>query len=156
MELDKRLESYFQAHSAYVQCKAGCSACCEKGDYPLSQIELEYVMQGFVELDNEQKRQVQANVKSMTKGGICPFLINNICSIYAYRPIVCRVHGLAYLCKDKTVKLPYCATCGKNYSSVYKNGEIVINPVLENLDTPNILSGMPAGEIRNLYNWIKP
>ena len=91
----------------------------------------------------------------MKKGGACPFLINKQCSIYPYRPIICRVHGLAYICKEHTVKLPYCVNYGKNYSNVYKNNEFLITPILAKLDTPNLLKDCDYGEIKNLYDWIK-
>lgn len=153
-EFDTKLNSYFEAHKKYIKCKAGCSACCEKGDYPISQIELEYLMQGFIALDNETKIKIQTNIKSMKRGNKCPFLLNNRCSVYPYRPIICRVHGLAYLCKKECVKLPYCVNAGKNYAEVYGNNEIVINPIMENLDTPSVLKELNYGEIRNLYDWL--
>lgn len=153
--LDKRLETFNKYHKDYIYCKSGCSACCEKGDYPISQLELEYLMQGFIALDNETKIRIQENIKSMKKGQSCPFLINRMCSIYPYRPIICRVHGIAYLV-GKTVKVPYCVNGGKNYAEVFENGEITINPVLENLDTPNVLKDFEYGEIRNLYDWLNP
>ena len=152
--LDKKLEEYFSAHKEFIHCKPGCSSCCEKGDYPLSKIELEYLMQGFISLDDETKIRVQNNIKNIEKGRTCPFLINKKCSIYSYRPIVCRVHGLAYICKENVVKVPYCVNEGKNYASVYKDGEITINPVLENLDTQNVLKDFDFGEIRNLCDWL--
>lgn len=154
-KFDKKLEKYFQLYKPYIHCKAGCSSCCEKGDYPISQLELEYLMQGFIKLDNETKRVIQKNIQEMTKGDVCPFLTEKKCSIYPYRPIVCRVHGLAYFYKENIVKVPYCANLGKNYSDVYKNGEILINPIDENLDTPNILKDFKYGEIRNLFDWLK-
>lgn len=153
-ELDKRLNSYFETHKNFIHCKSGCSACCEKGDYPISQLELEYLMQGFISLDNKAKRTVQNNIKSMQQGEKCPFLIERKCSIYPYRPIICRVHGLAYLYKDNTVKVPYCVNENKNYAGIYENGEITINPILENLDTPNVLKDFEYGEIRNIYDWL--
>ena len=153
-ELDKRLSSYFEAHKNFIHCKPGCSACCEKGDYPISQLELEYLMQGYVALDNETKRVVQGNIKTIQKGKQCPFLIEKKCSVYPYRPIICRIHGLAYLVREK-VKVPYCVNDGKNYAEVFANGEIAINPVLENLDTPSLLKDFNYGEIRNLYDWLK-
>ena len=112
-------------------------------------------MQGFVNLDDNKKRIVQNNIKNIQKGGACPFLINKQCSIYPYRPIVCRVHGLAYICRDEVVKVPYCAQEGKNYTNVYKNGEIEINPIKENLDNIELLKDFDYGEIRNLIDWIK-
>ncbi len=154
-EFDRKLENYFNQHKEHVHCKIGCSSCCENGDYPLSQIELEYLMLGYINLDNETKIKVQKNIKSIQKGGQCPFLIEKKCSIYEYRPIICRVHGLAYIISNNRVKVPYCVYENKNYSKVYNNGEITINPIPENLDTPNVLKNFDYGEIRNLYDWIK-
>jgi Fe-S-cluster containining protein len=153
--LDNRLKQYFELHKKHICCSIGCSSCCENGDYPLSEIELKYLMQGFVNLDDNKKRIVQNNIKNIQKGGACPFLINKQCSIYPYRPIVCRVHGLAYICRDEVVKVPYCAQEGKNYTNVYKNGEIEINPIKENLDNIELLKDFDYGEIRNLIDWIK-
>ena len=154
-ELDSKLLNYFNQHKSHIHCKIGCSSCCETGDYPLSQLELEYLMQGYINLENKVKIKVQENIKKMEKGGRCPFLVDKKCSVYLYRPIICRVHGLAYLCKDNKVKVPYCVNDNKNYSDVYEKGEIRINPVTENLDTPNVLKDFDYGEIRNLFDWIK-
>ncbi len=154
-ELDSKLLNYFNQHKSHIHCKIGCSSCCETGDYPLSQLELEYLMQGYINLENEVKIIVQENIKKLEKGGCCPFLVEKKCSVYLYRPIICRVHGLAYLCKDNKVKVPYCVNDNKNYSDVYEKGEIRINPVTENLDTPNVLKDFDYGEIRNLFDWIK-
>ncbi len=153
-DLDERLKKYFTLHKEFINCKLGCSFCCESGDYPLSAVELEYLMQGFIKLSDKDKIIVQNNINEMKKGGACPFLIDKKCSVYSNRPIICRVHGLAYLCKDGTVKVPYCAKEGKNYTKVYADGEITINPIKENLDTQNILKDFDFGEIRNLIDWI--
>lgn len=152
--LDKRLQEYFELHKEHINCRLGCSSCCENGDYPLSQIELEYLMQGYAHLSSKDKITVQNNINNIEKGGACPFLINKKCSIYPYRPIICRVHGLAYICHDEVVKVPYCANEGKNYAKVYKDGEVEINPIKENLDTQNLLKDFDFGEIRNLYDWV--
>ena len=153
-KLDARLECYFEQQVEHIYCKKGCSACCEKGDYPISELELRHLMNGFASLDTELKKIVQNNFSKMVKGEQCPFLIDKACSIYPYRPIICRVHGLAYLCKDKTVKLPYCANNKLNYSNVYNNGEFLTEPVKENLDTQNLLKDFEFGEIRNLFDWL--
>ena len=152
--LDKRLNEYFELHKEHINCCLGCSSCCETGDYPMSQIELEYLMQGYAQLSDKDKVTVQNNIKNIVKGGACPFLIDKKCSVYAFRPVICRVHGLAYLCAGDVVKVPYCANEGKNYNKVYKDGEIEINPIKENLDTQNLLKDFNFGEIRNLIDWI--
>lgn len=153
-EFDKKLEIYFKSHQDFLCCKKGCSACCEKGDYPISELELKYLMQGFIGLENELKVKVQANFKNMIPSGACPFLINNACSVYSYRPIVCRVHGLAYLVEKGFVKLPYCVNTGKNYNKQYSSNEFIGEPIKEDLDTYKVLSAFEYGQIKNLYDWI--
>lgn len=153
-EIDKRLDNYFKQYRDYICCKEGCSYCCENGDYPLSETELMFIMQGFAKTDNETKRLVQENISKMSRGGACPFLINKKCSIYEYRPIICRVHGLAYICKDNTVKLPYCVNLGLNFKDVYKDNIFLNEPIKQNLDTSEILKGIDYGEVRNMYDWI--
>lgn len=154
-KLDNKLEIYKKEHAGHIYCQKGCSACCEQGDYPLSELELKYLMIGFSKLDNNDKKIVQKNFSTIKQGGQCPFLINKTCSIYPYRPIICRVHGLAYICHNKTVKVPYCTNNGLNYNKVYINGEFFSEPIKENLDTQNLLKEFNFGEIRNLVNWLK-
>ena len=153
-EFDKKLDVYFSSHASFLCCKKGCSACCEKGDYPVSELELKYLMQGYASLAFEMKITVQENFKNIEKGGACPFLVNSECSVYAYRPIICRVHGLAYLCKDNVVKLPYCVHSGMNYNDVYINDNFLAEPISEQLDTVCVLKDFKFGEVRNLYDWI--
>ena len=68
-DLDARLDKYFKQHSKFIYCKKGCSHCCEKGDYPISEIELEYLMQGYLKLNNETKIVIQDNFSKIKKGG---------------------------------------------------------------------------------------
>lgn len=145
--MGSKIEEYFEEHKDYICCKAGCSDCCEKGDYPVTEEELKHIMLGYSALDNESKIRVQNNIKDMERGGACPFLLDKICSIYPYRPMVCKIHGLAYITKNNIVKVPYCANSGKNYAKVYSNGEFWGKPIEENLD-------LKLGNTRNLYDWL--
>lgn len=150
---DKKLDLYRSRHAKHQCCKKGCSACCLQGDYPLSELELRYLMMGYSGLENEKKLQVQDNLKEFKKGGKCPFLLNDLCSVYSYRPIICRVHGLAYLSKDKVI-VPYCVNSGLNYKEVYSNSEFLTEPIKENLDTHIVLKDFDYGLILPLYNWV--
>ena len=48
----------------------------------------------------------------------CPFLINNMCSVYEYRGIICRTFGLIYMKEGAKMQIPFCAYEGLNYSNV--------------------------------------
>ena len=152
-DFDKKIENYFNSHKDFICCKKGCSLCCEKGDYPISELELKYLMQGYMSLENELKIQIQNNFKNIKRGEVCPFLHNKECTIYSHRPIICRVHGLAYLIKNNVVKLPYCTNLNKNYTDLYKDREFIGKPIKENLDTSEILKDFDFGVIKNLYAW---
>ena len=145
--MGSKIEDYFEAHKEFICCRAGCSSCCEKGDYPIAKEELKQIMLGYSALDNESKIRIQNNIKTMRRGGACPFLLDKLCSIYPYRPTICRIHGLAYITKNNVVKVPYCANEGKNYANIYSNGEFFGEPIKENLD-------LRLGETRNLYDWL--
>ena len=166
--LDKRLDKYFEEQCEFVKCKAGCSACCEVGEYPFSKLELEYLLLGYSKLPLPTKILIREEItklkKSNPKMHKCPFLIDKKCSVYPYRGIVCRTHGLAWFDEDKNrIMLPYCANMGLNYAKVFdrETGEVFLqNPIKERLRIDSILTSDEAknfnleiDEIRPLLKW---
>lgn len=163
-EYDKHLNDLRISQQKYIKCQKGCSQCCQKGDYPFSRLEMEYLIKGFLTLEISIQEQIKININAAKnkKEYTCPFLINNECSVYKYRGLVCRTHGLAYK-NDGKIKLPYCANNGLNYSEIYdkSTGEIIIdNPIQENLKIDAIFENeiaqkyqLEKGEIRRLIDW---
>ena len=132
--LDTRLlQVFFERQKDYIHCKSGCSLCCESGEYPFSEIEFRYVMIGYNTLSENEKIIVKEKVlelKALKSNSSndefmyeCPFLIDKKCSIYKYRGIICRTHGLIYYLTDNDGnvknKAPKCVYFGLNYSNVY-------------------------------------
>jgi len=163
-EFDKVLEQYNKSQESHLKCQKGCSFCCKNGDYPFSRLEMEYLMNGFMNLPSEIKQKIRENINNV-KGKdqyVCPFLINDLCILYERRGIVCRTHGLAYL-YEGNIKLPECANIGLNYSDIFnkKTKEIIIdNPIKESLRIDSILTGklaekyeLESGDIRKLIDW---
>lgn len=175
-EFDKVLSDLFKQQSKYVKCKKGCSLCCEIGDYPFSYIEFSYLTRGYINLPPDKKSIVQQNIKKLVKQKKefngerfehrCPFLINNECSVYSYRGIVCRTFGLGYYDDTKDcVKLPECVHSGLNYSEFYdsKGGTLSIDDVINiNLRIDRVLNSRLAqvynfecGDIRPMLEWLE-
>jgi Fe-S-cluster containining protein len=121
--LNKKLERFFDEQSPYIFCKKGCAKCCKKGTYLFSKIEFNYIMVGFTQLPIETQQKILSKVRKIKElnqeNYECPFLINNACSVYDFRGIVCRSYGLITL-KDngKTTKIPCCTFEGLNYANV--------------------------------------
>lgn len=174
-ELDLVLKKLFDNHKKYIKCKKGCSICCSGGEFPYSQLEFTYLTEGFINLSNDEKRIVQNNIKNLLaekekfKGErfehTCPFLINNECSVYKYRGIICRTFGLCYYDDvNKYVRLPACVNFGLNYSQVYdiENKTLNISDIpKQNLRIDIVLNNenakkynLKSGEIRPMLDWI--
>ena len=125
-----KLEKFFQEQSPYIYCKEGCSHCCEKGEYPFSELEFAYIMYGsksltpqiINELNNNISQIKQAQKNNTTNNKFlykCPFLINKRCVVYNFRGLICRTHGLAFFDKNNKLVVPACVDKGLNYSNVY-------------------------------------
>ncbi|MCM1265011.1 MAG: hypothetical protein NC200_02330 [Candidatus Gastranaerophilales bacterium] len=126
--LEKKLGEAFEEQSPYIFCKEGCSSCCELGEYPFSEIEFSYLMMGVRSLDPQTINIIEKNIDKIRKDKqecdgkflyACPFLVNKRCSLYKFRGIICRSHGLAFFSKNKKLLVPACVDEGLNYSNVY-------------------------------------
>lgn len=82
-----------------IQCnKQECSFCCHDkilGTYS----EMVYVKNKAKELGvpiNTSVKQREENWKSLSfKDKACPLLHNGKCTVYEFRPIICRIHNIA-------------------------------------------------------------
>ena len=166
-EFDLKIDNYFKEQSEHICCKEGCSGCCEIGDYPFTQLEMMYLMQGFKTLPSILQEQIRNNLFQIKQNRVsthlfykCPFLINNKCSVYKYRGITCRTFGLAYLTKEGVVKLPECVNEGLCYSKVCKDRTLTVEPVKEDLSLLEITESdlakkykLDFGPSRSLIDW---
>lgn len=130
--IQDKLNDFFEKQKEYIFCKAGCSKCCQNAQFPYSEIEYEYLLEGFKKLPQDTQHTIKQNVKEILEKQKyfdfqntkfiyrCPFLINNSCSCYEYRGIVCRTFGLLSVgAYDKNPQMPFCILEGLNYSNVY-------------------------------------
>ena len=126
--LDSKLSEFFASQKPFIFCKKGCARCCQKALFPYSLLEIKYLLTGFFKLDKQRQQKIEenfqriANKKKKFKGKKffydCPFLIDNVCSVYEYRGVFCRTFGLMTKIMDDEIKAPFCADLGLNYSNV--------------------------------------
>lgn len=133
----KELGKMFSNQAEFIKCKEGCSYCCEKGEYPFSRLEFDYLLQAYKTLPAETKGRILFNIAQVNekmskhKEGLfmydCPFLINKSCSVYENRGIICRTFGLLCEHDDGRLTMPFCQEYGLNYSKVYnkEKGQII-------------------------------
>ena len=125
--LNDKLLGFFDNQKEYIKCSKGCSKCCQTGEYPYSETEFRYLIAGSLELDKETQNIIEKNILDVQRRQknfsgekytyVCPFLINDMCSVYEHRGIICRTFGLIDN-TNESAKLPFCAHDGLNYAEV--------------------------------------
>ncbi len=111
-EIDELSEVLSAQHTSQMQCKEGCSSCCES------------ISVFAVEFDSIQRQIKDEKIllpkrglfQSITKG--CRFLVKNRCSIYSIRPLICRTQGLPILYRSATSNHYELSVCKLNFKKV--------------------------------------
>lgn len=126
--IEAKLSKFFNSQKPYIFCKRGCGKCCQNAHFPYSQLEFDYLMLGYSALDFATRQIVDENISKTLKlkhasseekfRYDCPFLINNECSVYPFRGIICRAFGLMTNHENDSTRAPFCAFEGLNYSNV--------------------------------------
>lgn len=126
--ITSKIDKFFEMQKPFIFCKKGCAKCCKNAEFPFSLIELKYLLTGFLQLDKETQNIIEENLNKVKKQKEefegenfkydCPFLINDVCSVYEYRGVICRSFGLLSNGLDDRVKVPFCCYEGYNYSNV--------------------------------------
>jgi Fe-S-cluster containining protein len=100
---------YREAADYYgFQCNGCEDNCCFTRFYHYTLLEYLYIMNGYHLLDTEKKEKVKHRAldicreteKSDQNGDavrlMCPVNISGLCLLYAYRPMICRLHGIPH------------------------------------------------------------
>jgi uncharacterized protein len=102
--------------SGDIACHEGCGICCE--------LESVNLLEAFV-ISTSLKSDYRAS--ECTGDGKCVFLRDDVCTIYASRPIICRTHGL--IIKSVEFTTDYSITCPYNFNN--SNSEISPESILD-------------------------
>lgn len=126
--IDEKLARFFEAQKPYIFCKKGCAKCCKQARFPYSLMEVNYLLRGSMQLPAEKQDIIAINIKKILDERKnfsgqkfyhdCPFLIDDECSVYEYRGLICRSFGLLTFDSNKNIQAPFCYEFGLNYSNV--------------------------------------
>lgn len=178
--LHLELKGYFDREKPYIACKDGCSLCCKNFSLKITELEYSFMTKGFSQLDKARKKSIINRAKNTAKKYKnfsklnkskeefkydCPFLFDNTCANYEYRPVICRVFGLITLDENNREEMPFCMLKGLNYANVG-------DPVTRTFDEQKIIQlGAPPpqsydvsyskvikkvqhGEYKHFFEWI--
>jgi uncharacterized protein len=97
------LSAKFQArYSKHLVCRAGCSGCCHH-HLSVFAVEAEETRAAIESLPAPIRASVEEQAREVIKREAlgekvaCPLLVDDRCSIYESRPLICRTQGLPLL-----------------------------------------------------------
>ncbi|MBM3262376.1 MAG: YkgJ family cysteine cluster protein [candidate division Zixibacteria bacterium] len=70
----------------------GCSSCCHTR-IELFPVEFDRISAAFRRLPISRQDAICRDAAHRWAEGICPLLLDDACSLYEYRPSICRTHG---------------------------------------------------------------
>ncbi|MBU0986892.1 MAG: hypothetical protein KKH68_06520 [Proteobacteria bacterium] len=129
-------QKYRQAAEYYEFHCTGCEDnCCFTRFYHHTRLEYLYLWKGFQRLDPEKQNNIKHKAtevcrKTATADAqvsklrlMCPLNLDGLCQLYAFRPMICRLHGIPHELRQPgagLVRAPGCtyftAQCqGKDY-----------------------------------------
>jgi Fe-S-cluster containining protein len=101
--------AYHRAADAYGFVCDGCrDNCCRTHFYHHTLIEYRYMIEGLKTLSPEKQKEVKSRALSVVAEAstaensgtplrlLCPLNFDELCILYSYRPMICRLHGIPH------------------------------------------------------------
>ena len=116
--VDRKIEQLLAIHSEHINCRAKCCLCCVN----LSVFPVEF---------QAIKAELTARSAELSfdEAAACGFLKEQLCILYASRPLICRTHGLPIVFLNDEVDPPQYAVdfCPENFIGD-SGAEVEFNP----------------------------
>ncbi len=100
---------YTRAAEHYqFQCDGCMDNCCLTRFYHHTHLEFYYLRMGFENLESQKKSEIllkaekvcretaKADEKEIPVRFMCPLNDDSLCTLYPYRPMICRMHGIPH------------------------------------------------------------
>lgn len=117
--VEQEAERMQNLHTKHITCKKGCSSCCLS--FRVFAAERE-IIHKLLQKNNQNFPSKNASTKPT-----CKYLLKGVCSIYQYRPIMCRTHGFPLLYLNEDEDAYEFSTCELNFSTIEMSDIVVEN-----------------------------
>lgn len=91
-QIYRLVDKFAKFRDPFVACKRSCSDCC-RINVTITSLEAKQL----AEASGRPARVITSDIKhdvDQYAGHECPFLVNNLCSVYEHRPYACRQHAM--------------------------------------------------------------
>jgi Fe-S-cluster containining protein len=101
--LEEKLDATRRRWAEQIACGESCSECCETS-FSVFMVESYAIRESIhrypAEIRGRILKRCDDYLHRRVENGTCPFLEDDLCLIYTYRPIICRTHGFPILVKE--------------------------------------------------------
>ena len=113
--LDAEIARIHTRHSDRLACKPRCASCCQS--FSILSIEADCLRKAIGALPLITRDLLRRNLAA--DNDRCPLLIDELCSVYEARPIICRTQGLPLAYVDEEREAIEVSACPLNFSDGY-------------------------------------
>ena len=113
--LDRDIDALVRAHPRSIECRPGCSECCQQ-TFAVSEIEGQLLVEGLRAAPQATRRGIVERARAYRRDtrAVCPVLASDgRCSLYEHRPRICRKYGVPLWHPDRPHEL---RTCRLNFT----------------------------------------
>src|SRR5688572_8868351 len=92
--VDQQVAGLQEKFQSQMQCRRGCSSCCESVSFRIRAIEAQALWEGYQQASSDIQKAIRKNLQNPKAGHEqdCPVLIDGACGLYADRPALCRAY----------------------------------------------------------------
>jgi hypothetical protein len=90
-KVDAFFDRVYQAQRAAMRCAPGCSQCC-RAELTVTLVEALALLRGLLTLAPDARRRLADD--AAPAAAACALLSDDRCLLHAWRPTICRTHGL--------------------------------------------------------------
>jgi Fe-S-cluster containining protein len=96
-----------QRHYGF-SCEGCADNCCTQRFYHYTQVEYLYLLEGLRQAEPDVVREIFRKAREVVEAYgledprgpapplMCPVNVDGLCSLYEFRPMICRIHGLPH------------------------------------------------------------
>ena len=104
-----------ELHAATLSCGPRCTSCCQA--FSVLPIEAACLREAIAALPSASQERLGRNLTENPER--CPLLIDDLCGIYAARPVICRTQGLPLAYVDEERQAIEVSACPLNFPDDY-------------------------------------
>jgi Fe-S-cluster containining protein len=133
--IDAEFARNCELHRDKIHCRPGCTDCCHHS-FQITAIEAAEIARAIEQLDPQSRESIEARAREYVESRNsapgtrlpCPALDQGVCSIYAFRPLICHKFGMPIYNPDRPDRI---LACELNF----KNGEEIEDSMLVQIQT---------------------